>query len=294
MGFEEYCRLIDGCKRWTYTLNLFQWGDPLNAPRIYDMVRYAHDAHIFTHISTTLAPFKADADNAEKLVNSGLDLLSCSFHGASDTTFAYYQGDNFFADALEKVRLIVQTRDRLHRSTPQIQMHCVVTRANEHQTEAFAKLAERYGCKAIFTGPSLNLRFLSSDKSLQPLDISPKELEEKVRTRLHDWLPKNPRYVAEAYRRIRDGEADFRDFDGHKVIDCEWPWKAVIVNWDSTVSVCCGSWAPSQDYGDLKRNSWGEIWNSPTYRLARRSFKPHPPDHGSPKVACTDCPGSML
>src|SRR5271166_866827 len=61
MSFNEYCRLIEGCKRWTYTLNLFQWGDPFNAPRIYDMIRYAHDAGIFTHISTTLAPFEADA-----------------------------------------------------------------------------------------------------------------------------------------------------------------------------------------------------------------------------------------
>ena len=294
MNFDEYRRLIDKCKPWTYTLNLFQWGDPLNAPRIYDMVRYAHDSRIFTHISTTLAPFKADPSQAETLVRSGLDLLSCSLHGASDATFAYYQGDHLFSETITKIELIVKARNRLKSRTPKIQLHFVVTRANEHEIEEFTELADQLGCSAIFTGPSLNLRFLSADKSLKPLNLSPDQLEEKVKTHIDTWLPKDPRYVAEPYRRIRDGEALFRDFGGHKIIDCEWPWKAVVVNWDSKVAVCCGSWTPSEDYGDLARDSWGKVWNSPAYREARRSFKRPATSCSSSGVACTSCPGTML
>lgn len=294
MDFDEYCRLIDGCKRWTYTLNLFQWGDPLNAPRIYDMIRYAHDAGIFTHISTTLAPFEADPSAAEAVVRSGLNLLSCSLHGASDTTYSHYQGDHLFAEAIAKLKLIIEARDRLRSDTPKIQMHFVVTRFNEHEIEQFAQLAEQLGCRPMFSAASLNLRFLAFNKKHEPLYITAEELEEKVKARIDEWLPRDPRYVFEPYRKIRDGAAQFRDFGGQKVVDCEWPWKAVVVNWDSRVSVCCGSWTVSQDYGDLKQHSWGEVWNSPVYRLARRSFKRPAVACGSSDVACVNCPGAMM
>ncbi len=292
--FEEYARLIDRCKRWAYTVNLFQWGDPLNAPRIYDMIRYAHDARIFTHISTTLTAFSADTASAETLVRSGLDLLSCSFHGASDQTFALYQGNHRFDEMVEKIRLIVATKKRLGSLTPRIQMHCVVMKSNEHEMEQFSALARELECVPTFTSPSLNLRFLGLDRELRPLDISRDELERKVKERMDAWLPDNPLYVIEPYRRIRSGEARYGDFGGEKVSDCEWPWKAVVVTWDSKVSVCCGSWTPAQDYGDLSTQSWSQIWNSPTYREARRSFKHPTKDGGAHKTACANCPGAML
>jgi MoaA/NifB/PqqE/SkfB family radical SAM enzyme len=292
--FEEYTRLIDRCKRWTYTLNLFQWGDPLNAPRIYDMIRYAHDASIHTHISTTLTAFNGKPETAEALVASGLDLLSCSFHGATDETFFRYQGNHRFAEMVEKIRVIVAARNRMGSATPQVQMHFVVMKSNEHQMEQFSALARGLGCVPVFSPPSLNLRFLKLDRELRPLPINAEQLEEKVKARTEAWLPDNPLYVIEPYRRIKSGEARYQDFGGEKISDCEWPWKAVVVTWDRKVSVCCGSWSPAQDYGDLSSKSWGQVWNSATYREARRSFKHPVKDAGAGRAACVSCPGAML
>ena len=83
MAFEDYARLVDSFRWHLVALDLSMWGDPLIVPDIFRMVRYAHDRRIWTYLSSNLHAFKPEAGHAEALVNSGLDLLTCSLHAAT-------------------------------------------------------------------------------------------------------------------------------------------------------------------------------------------------------------------
>ena len=142
MDLQRYRGLIDQLKWHLLALDLSMWGDPLIVPDIYDMIRYAHDRRIWTYVSSNLHAFKPGKGQAEKLIESGLDLLTCSLHGASQQTYESYQPGKRFDEAVDKVRHIIDTRRRMGSTTPVVQLNFVVTRHNEHEREAFRALAQ--------------------------------------------------------------------------------------------------------------------------------------------------------
>lgn len=294
MDFEKYKKLIDQFKRTLYTLDLSMWGDPLIVPDIYNMVAYAHKRGIWTYLSSNLHAFKPHKGQAEALINSGLDMLTCSLHGASQETYELYQPGKSFDESINKVKAIVEKRRELNSATPVIQLNFVVTKHNEHEIEDFKKLAESLDCKPIFSSPSLNLRFLDRDKDLVPLSISGQELKSKTRNHMEHWLPSNKDYIVAPYLEMEDGQWQGEQYNGNKIMDCQWPWKDAVINYDGSVATCCGSFEQRDDMGNAFDHPFQKVWNNKSYRLARRSFKKpveQTDDHANP---CRDCPGFMV
>lgn len=294
MDLANFKKLIDRLGWHLLALDLSMWGDPLIVPEIYDMIRHAHRRRIWTYLSSNLHALKPGKGQAEMLVNCGLDMLTCSLHGASQATYEIYQPGKQFAESLDKVRHILETRDRLGSATPVVQLNFVVTRHNEHEIPAFRKLAAELGCKAVFSTASMNLRFLGQNKQLQPLGLAPDVLRKKRIEHLKNWLPEDQTYVLEPYRRLVTGELEAQDFNGHKTFNCSWPWRSSVINWDGQVVTCCGSWDPAEDMGNVFEASFGSIWNGRRYRMARRSFRKKVEGEDAKNNACATCPGFML
>jgi len=306
MEFSQYTRLIDQLKRHLFALDLSMWGDPLVAPDIYDMIRYAHRAGIWTYISSNLHGFKidprkqrdgnlAEEDDATRLIKSGLDMLTCSLHGSSQETYETYQPGKDFGDAITKIRHIVATKKQLGSATPVIQLNFVVTKHNEHEIEPFRKLAEELGCRPVFSTASMNVRFLDKDKKLTPLGLAEDVLAQKTRDHLENWLPQDKDYVLSAYDDMRrTGQMRGGQYNGKKEYNCSWPWRQSVINWDGTVSTCCGSFEEWEDIASVLDKPFAEVWNSEKYRMARRSFKHKLSAAESDGNACATCPGYML
>jgi len=294
MSFEHYTKLIDELKRWLLALDLSMWGDPLIVPDIYKMVRYAHDKGVWTYLSSNLHAFKPEKGQAQALIESGLDMLTCSLHGASQKTFEIYQPGKNFESTVEKIRCIVETKKQLKSATPALQLNFVVTKHNEHEIAAFQELADELGCKAVFSTAALNTRFLGQDKNLQPLGLAPDVLKKKIENHVRDWLPENKKYVLDAYQKIAAGEVTEESFNGKKLYNCHWPWQNSVINWDGQVVTCCGSWDPKEDMGSVFEQPFKKIWNGEKYRMARRSFKKKLTAEKAESNPCATCPGFML
>lgn len=306
MAYEQYAELIRQTKKHLFALDLSMWGDPLVAPDIYKMIGHAHKNGIWTYISSNLHGFKieprkqrdgtlAEQDDATKLITSGLDMLTCSLHGASQETFAIYQPGKDFGDALAKVKHIVETKKKLRSTTPAIQLNFVVTKHNEHEIEPFRKMAEELGCKPIFSTASMNVRFLDKDKKLTPLGLADDVLAKKTKDHLEEWLPENKDYVLSAYDEMREtGEHRGEEFNGKKSYNCSWPWRQSVINWDGSVATCCGSFEEREDIASVVEQSFAKVWNSEKYRLSRRSFKKKISAKDSEDNPCATCPGFML
>ncbi|MFK7788411.1 MAG: SPASM domain-containing protein [Phycisphaeraceae bacterium] len=306
MAYEQYTKLIEQVKRHLFSLDLSMWGDPLVAPDIYKMIGHAHKNGIWTYISSNLHGFKIEhrkqrdgsleeIDDATKLIQSGLDMLTCSLHGASQETFAIYQPGKDFGNALDKVKHIVATKKRLGSNTPAIQLNFVVTKHNEHEIEPFREMADSLGCKPIFSTASMNIRFLDKDKKLTPLGLADDVLAKKTKDHLDDWLPKNKDYVLSAYDEMREsGTHRSEEYNGKKTYNCSWPWRQSVINWDGSVATCCGSFEEREDIASVIEQSFSKVWNSEKYRMARRSFKKRLDMTQSEDNPCATCPGFML
>ncbi len=291
MSFDKFKLIIEQIKRHTYVLDLSNWGDPLVVPEIYEMIRYAHDCRIWTYISTNLHSFSIENGDAQKMIESGLDMLNCSVHAASQQTYEQYQPNKKLDSVLEKIRNIQETKRELGVNKPTVRMFFVVTKYNEHEIEDFKKLAQELGCVAVFTTASLNLRFVGRDKKLKDLGWP---YERKVQLAEHikqEWLPEDNRWVAKWYQ----GNGEFlkeRMEIAQKVFECNWPWKRTVINWNGDVTVCCGVFNPAWTMGNVFEEPLRRIWNNRVYRDARRSFrKPMARGEGQP---CSMCYGVLM
>jgi len=305
MDLERFKALIDRFRGHLVALDLSMWGDPLIAPDIYKMIRYAHERGIWTYISSNLHAYKlphqrtrleasGGKTQAELIVESGLDLMTCSLHGASQDTYEQYQPGKNFGDAVAKVRQIIATRDALGSATPQVQLNFVVMRQNEHEVEAFKRLAAELGCKPILSLPSMNARFQDKDKNLVSLGLASDVVEQKQKDLLNKWLPRDKQYRLSSYDDMLEGAYRSDEYNGKKAHFCDWLWRQMVVNWDGNVSTCCGSFEPTEDMGNIFDTPMRKIWNSEKYRMARRSFKKPLTEEQAAGNGCATCPGFMV
>lgn len=301
MSYDRFTQLIDKVRWHLLALDLSMWGDPLIVPDIYRMIRYAHDANIWTYISSNLHAYKLEPKagqkpQAQQLVESGLDVLTCSLHGASQCTYEQYQPGKKLDDALAKIRQIIETRDRLGSATPHVQLNFVVMKQNEHEIPAFRKLAAELGCDPVFNPPALNARFAGKDKQLTSLGLAPDVEKKRALEMAEKWLPEREDFRLPLYDQYSDGSADQlmgEKYNGHKPFYCDWLWRQMVVNWDGQVSTCCGSFDPGEDMGDVFEQGVGAIYNSRKYRLSRRSFKKPIDQTDASDITCASCPGFM-
>jgi radical SAM protein with 4Fe4S-binding SPASM domain len=130
------------------------------------------------------------------------------------------------------------------------------------------------------------LRFLVAGRT-------PAERDDEVNALASKWLPASDKYVIEPYRMLREKSIRLdgfgKQFNGAKMFPCPCPWMGMVINWDGGVALC-STRSASEDMGNAKTASLAEIWNSPRYRAARRSFK-HPTDLDVP---CASCSGLLL
>lgn len=303
LQFEQYKQIIDRHAWHLLSLDLSMWGDPLICPDIYRMIRYAHDRRIWTYLSSNLHAMKLSnrrggQPQVEQLVESGLDMLTCSLHGATQKTYEAYQPGKRLDDCLERIRAIVAMREKYHSQTPKLLLNFAVTKTNQHEIEAFKRLANDLGCEANIQPAMMNTRFCetSQPQKPQPLGLADDLREKHGSSLMEQWLPDQLEQEPGFYEHYRKQlpPTDVEQYNGRKTYPCSWPWFQTVINWDGGVSVCCGGFHKNEDMGNALQNSLRSIWNSEKYRIARRSFrKPVDPKHATDN-ACVACPGIML
>ena len=57
MPLETFKKIVDEMHRYLISIDLFNWGEPLLHKHVYDMIRYAHNHHIVTSVSTNFNYF---------------------------------------------------------------------------------------------------------------------------------------------------------------------------------------------------------------------------------------------
>ena len=131
LPMEHAKRVIDRVKEHALEIRLYNWGEPFLNPDIFEIVRYAHDAGLFTVISSNLSVKVKDL--AQKVVASGLDRLTASIDGVSQASLETYRRRADAALCFENIKAIGEERKRQGVSTPSTELRFLVFRHNEHE-----------------------------------------------------------------------------------------------------------------------------------------------------------------
>jgi radical SAM protein with 4Fe4S-binding SPASM domain len=171
-----------------------------------------------------------------------------------------------FHIVMDNVQRLVARRRKLGKKLPEIVWKFIVHKHNEHELDKAEAMAEACGVDKL---------------QLTPIwaDLTPGVSDRPRQDRwAEEWLP------------VR--ETEFR-FDTRKEplfeTACPFLWQDPVINIDGTVSPCCFVNDPKFAFGDLKKNTFQEIWNNDLYRYSRSLFSKRP--YRGPKVrsVCDSC-----
>jgi radical SAM protein with 4Fe4S-binding SPASM domain len=226
-----------------YLIFYFQ-GEPYLNPAFLDMVKYASDKKIYTATSTNAHYLNDEA--ARKTVESGLDRLIISIDGTTQDVYKKYRIGGTLEKVTEGAKNIVKWRKKLNSKTPFIFFQFLVVKPNEHQIEDIKKLAKEIGVDEV--------RF----KTAQVYDFKddPNQL-----------IPENEKFSR--YKKNPDGTHRLKN----KLANRCWKlWHANVITWDGLVVPCCFDKDASHQLGNLKGQSFSEIWKNDNYKQFRKEL----------------------
>lgn len=223
-----------------YLIFYFQ-GEPYLNPEFLDMVKYASSKKIYTATSTN-AHYITD-DVAKKTVESGLDRLIISIDGTTQDVYQQYRVGGNLNKVIEGTKKIVQWRKALNSKTPFIFFQFLVVKPNEHQLEEIKQLAKEIGVDEV--------RF----KTAQVYDYE---------TDPNQLIPNNEKYSR--YKKGKDGKHKPKN----KLVNRCWKlWHANVITWDGLVVPCCFDKDAMHQLGNIKNESFKNIWNNSNYKQFR-------------------------
>jgi radical SAM protein with 4Fe4S-binding SPASM domain len=227
-------------KELVYLIFYFQ-GEPFLNPDFLEMVKYASAKNIYTATSTN-AHYLTD-DMAKRTIESGLDRLIISIDGTSQDVYQQYRVGGKLEKVLEGARNIVKWKKELNSKTPFIFFQFLVVKPNEHQIEDIKRLAKEIGVDEV--------RF----KTAQVYDYE---------TDPNNLIPETAKFSR--YKKNSDGSYSPKN----KLANQCWKQQhSNVITWDGLVVPCCFDKDAMHQLGNLKNQSFKEIWKNDNYKQFR-------------------------
>ena len=140
MPLSLYRRLLDELGDYIFELEAYNWGEPLLSPHIYTMLAEATERGLASKLNTNFSlPF--DAQNAERLIATGLTVLTVSIDGARQETYRQYRVRGKLDTVIANCRLMRDAKRRLGSLTPILNLEFHVFPHNTTDYEAMRALA---------------------------------------------------------------------------------------------------------------------------------------------------------
>ena len=281
LTIADYRRIVGGLpslERIAFQLN----GEPLLCRDLFAMVREASAAGIDTVVNTNGTLL--DARRRAEVLSCGLGELRVSLDGVKPQTVLRMAGASILDRVSEHVAALI--RERGAARSPRISLWMIATRTSIGELSDLVRLAARLGVDEVY---------------LQRLVLTGKGVAERAES-LHGQVDDAVRRVIEEAQRVaaQTGvalrasgrrpliESLTRSTDDNPQRGCWRPWRSAVVTADKRVLPCCiASFREPYDTlarGDLKGQTWDEIWNAAPYRELRQGLL-----DGEPLPSCAGC-----
>lgn len=239
INLELYGKILDQLSPDLFYLILYFQGEPYLNPVFFRMVEEAKKKRIYTATSTN-AHFLTD-NLARKTVESGLDRIIISLDGLDQQTYEKYRVGGSLDKVIEGTKNLVRWKKELKSRTPFIILQFIVFSTNEHQVAELKKVARELG--------------------VDKLELKTAQVYNYEKG--NDLIPSQKEY------------ARYKMQNGKFVIDnplnnhCLRMWRGCVITWDGLVVPCCFDKDAEHRLGDLKTESFREIWRGERYREFR-------------------------
>ncbi len=245
MSLECFKRLIDE-QYGLVEIKLNGIGEPLmQGDDYFEMIKYARSKRIWVRMTTNGSLLHL-RDNAQKLVDSGVNEIDISIDGADKMTFEGIRIQGDFNKVTENCKL-------LNGLTSHTKMWTLVQKGNRHKLDEHVRLAKDLGFKNLVF--SLQLHGWGDDE----LEVRNKSREVKLS---HDYLMSLVQLGKKEGVKVAFWDVSSKFDDKNK---CPWPFSRAVVTSDLRTVPCCMIGDPDKfELG--KGMTFMKAWNSDEYQ----------------------------
>jgi len=253
----------------------FSGGEPMLRPQLPDLVEYA--AQLGIRVTLTTNGTLIDKVKARRLVEAGLRGVNISIDSPIRKMHEKIRGvEGSFKLTTRAVSLF---RKYSHKGKLTVRINTVVGRSNYETLASLPDLAHELGADGInlipvddHCGEHLSMR--RKDIAKFNAEIAP-IIEERARELKVQIADEDAHPFGRDNSEVRLGRAGRYAFGYYNKFPCYAPWTHSLVDFNGLVYVCCMTREQMQPLGDIRRQSFKEIWEGDFYRRVRLNM--HPP-----------------
>jgi MoaA/NifB/PqqE/SkfB family radical SAM enzyme len=236
----------------------FSGGEPMLRPQLPDLV--AHAASLGIRVTLTTNGTLIDKEKARRLIEAGLRGVNVSIDSPIRKMHEKIRGvEGAFKATARSVALF---RKYAHKGKLTVRINTVVSRTN------YANLIP----VDDHCGEILSMR--KKDIALFNAEIAP-----RIETRAHELgisLADDDAYpFGRGDSEVRLGRAGRYAFGYYSKFPCYAPWTHSLIDFNGLVYICCMTREQIPPLGDVRKQSFKEIWEGAAYRSIRLNM--HPP-----------------
>lgn len=239
-GFMDtafFVQFIEELKPYLFNINLYFQGEPMMHPDFFAFIDAT--GHLYKTISTN--GHFLDEATAIKLANAGRGRLIISLDGIDNETYSKYRKNGNIEKVITGIKTVGAEFRKRH-SKMKLEIQVLLNRYNEHQIDAIHKLSMENGATLV-------------KKSMQV--CNPEDIPA--------WMPESKKY-----RRYIEENGSYR-IKSYFPRRCARLWFNPVVTWDGKVLPCCFDKDADYIMGDLREQSFREIWHGRRYLEFRRA-----------------------
>lgn len=253
MDLQTFRRVIDENGETLLFLLLWNWGEPLLNPSLFDMIAYAGSKGIKVIVSSNGMSLE-DPLIAEKVVASGPDTIIIALDGLDQATYSRYRRGGILKRVQDGIRNVSNAKTAAGTRKPLIDIRFLMMVHNEQQIPYLKDRATSLGADIL---------------SLKTLNDGLKEVYTMPRNSPpcgSSLQPENLRY-----RRIQVGNGKRIPAAGKN--RCRNLWNNPVVLWDGSVTMCSYDYDGRYRLGNIHSQSFRDIWFGRQYRDLRKQFR---------------------
>tara|TARA_B100001971_G_scaffold56077_1_gene51143 strand:+ start:129 stop:1094 length:966 start_codon:yes stop_codon:yes gene_type:complete len=229
-------KIIDECSLYNTPVRFIRWGEPFLHEKIIDFCKYAKSKNLPLHITNNGLVIKES--DMKALIEMDVDSLIFSFQGTTKEQYEIMRNNKLYDKLKSNILKLIKMRG--NKSKPFI--HVSSTIVDEPETD-IGYFVDFWGhiVDSVDVGKT-NLSLIRDQK------IKSAEAVEKIRTlREQETIDKNYRPCNEVYQKLS-------------------------VNWDGTVTCCCGDYDDFLIVGNMSEDTLYNIWNNSSELKAFREL----------------------
>ncbi len=274
LRLEHFRHVMDSLGATLIHVDFMNWGEPLLNKDLWAMVAEAKKHGVDTMVSTNFNSFRPQ--DADALLDSGLDRLVLSIDGMTQETYQKYRVGGDYARVVENLKALTARRAERRQAKPTIVWQFLAFKHNEHEADAVRAFAKELGCDEVGVTPAyLPFRPGIKDEWLPTrADLRMYDPENFPDSPPWQWSESKPAEGGAAVAEAPQVAVEvYKDSKTAPRKLCNWPWAGIAINPDGSVSPCCSVEEQEYDFGNYFTQSFRKLWNNDKYRKAREHVR---------------------